>query len=275
MRRFTLFRWAAALTLAIALLPSTASAQEDGTLTISGLFSMGSLYGTVGPDLAEVFANGHEHTWTLTLHGASQLYYYWDGFTTQIHATSFDLEFFGPDAATLNDIVREHIAGEEAVIDLTNFYWGDWGDFASIRVLVWSPEVVFQAGDFEQKSDTLFPSDEYGYPVVGQEPFSIWVETIYLGDYRPGNDGVIGSLDSLVTLELGSACGTFVAPDLDHDCDVDTADVAAFKVCASREGVPVTPACQSSDFDGDGDADMTDFGILQRCYENAVPTCMN
>ena len=40
MRRFTLFRWAAVLTLAIALAPGAASAQEDDTLTISGLFSM-------------------------------------------------------------------------------------------------------------------------------------------------------------------------------------------------------------------------------------------
>jgi probable HAF family extracellular repeat protein len=70
-------------------------------------------------------------------------------------------------------------------------------------------------------------------------------------------------------------CSAFVPPDLDHDCDVDAQDVAAFRACALRASVPVSAACHSSDFDGDGDADMSDFGILQRCYENAVPTCVN
>jgi hypothetical protein len=72
MRQLKLFRWTAALTLAIAAAPSTASAQEDGTVTISGTFYMDWLGGTVGADLAEVYANGHEHTWTLTLHGTTQ-----------------------------------------------------------------------------------------------------------------------------------------------------------------------------------------------------------
>jgi hypothetical protein len=66
---------------------------------------------------------------------------------------------------------------------------------------VWSPDVVFGAGSFEQKSDTLFPSDANGYPVVGPEPFSIWVETSYLEDTRPGKDGWIVSLENLVTIE--------------------------------------------------------------------------
>ena len=89
-------------------------AQEDGTIKISSTFYMDGLYGTVGPDLAEVFANGHEHTWTLTLHGTSQSHEtFLNPFggthrVTEIHATSFDLEFSGPDAATLNGIVSEH-----------------------------------------------------------------------------------------------------------------------------------------------------------------------
>ena len=103
MRQLKLFRWAAVLTLAIAVAPSTASAQEDGTLTISSTFYMDWLGGTVGDDLAEIFANGHDHTWTLTLHGTSQSHSAysssWFGYiyrVTEIHATSFDLEFFGP-----------------------------------------------------------------------------------------------------------------------------------------------------------------------------------
>jgi hypothetical protein len=54
--RSRLARWTAVLALVIALLPGAASAQEDGTIKISSTFYMDGLYGTVGPDLAEVFA---------------------------------------------------------------------------------------------------------------------------------------------------------------------------------------------------------------------------
>ena len=40
MKRLTPLPWVAALTMAIALAPGAASAQEADTLTISGLFSM-------------------------------------------------------------------------------------------------------------------------------------------------------------------------------------------------------------------------------------------
>ena len=126
MRRFKLFRWVAVLTLAIALAPGAASAQEADTLTISSTFNMDWLDGTVGPDLAEVYANGHEHTWTLTLHGTthshSTFWLFGVYYATEIHATSFDLEFFGPDAATLNGIVSDHIAGGDVLIYLENAY---------------------------------------------------------------------------------------------------------------------------------------------------------
>src|SRR5687767_11555220 len=118
MRSLNLLRWAGTLVLAISLLPGIASAQEAGTIKISSTFYMDYLHGTVGPDLAEVFANGHDHTWTLTLHGTSHSHSAysssWFGYiylATEIHATSFDLEFSGPDAATLNGIVSDHIAG--------------------------------------------------------------------------------------------------------------------------------------------------------------------
>ena len=174
MKRLTLYPWVAVLTLAIAVAPGAASAQEDGTITISSTFYMDWLVGTVGPDLAEVFANGHEHTWTLTLHGTSHshylfsnMYYAMEYYATEIHATSFDLEFFGPDAATLNGIVSDHIAGGDVSIYLDNEY----------------------------------SSGIDGYPVVGQEPFSTSVAYSELDDMRPGNNGAIQSRASLVTIE--------------------------------------------------------------------------
>jgi hypothetical protein len=207
MGQLKLFRWAAVLTLAIAVAPSTASAQEDGTLTISSTFYMDWLGGTVGPDLAEVYANGHEHTWTLTLHGTTQshsTYSTWFGYlrrATEIHATSFDLEFSGPDAATLNGIVSEHIAGGDVQIYLENSYSSGFGDdFAIMYVWPSGPDMYFFAGH-DLGVFTLFPADADGYPVVGPEPFSIWTEYSELSDRRPGNDGYIVSDSSLVTFE--------------------------------------------------------------------------
>ena len=180
----TLFRWAAVLTLAIALAPGAASAQEDGTITISSTFYMDWLYGTVGPDLAEVFANGHEHTWTLTLYGTSQSHETFTNpfgvtiYATEIHATSFDLEFFGPDAATLNGIVSDHIAGGDVLIYLDERVLV--GDRRRLRGHARLSRRV-PTSEFASDCDifgcgTLFPTDADGYPVVGPDPFSIWNE---------------------------------------------------------------------------------------------------
>jgi hypothetical protein len=210
MKRLTPFQWVAALTLAIALAPGAASAQEDGTIKISSTFYMDWLYGTVGPDLAEVYANGHEHTWTLTLHGTTQTHSTFLAFgvkrVTEIHATSFELEFSGPDAATLNAIVSEHLAGGDVQIYLENSYSSGFGDdFAIMYVWPSVPDMYFFSGH-DMGVFTLFPADADGYPVVGPEPFSIWAEYSELSDMRPGNNGVIVSRESLVTFE-GSVGG--------------------------------------------------------------------
>jgi hypothetical protein len=206
--RSRLARWVAVLTLAVALLPGAASAQEDDTVTISGTFYMDWLDGTVGPDLAEVFANGHEHTWTLTLHGTTHshsTYSTWFGYirrATEIHATSFDLEFFGPDAAALNGIVSEHIAGGDVSVYLENAYSsGSGDDFAVWDVSVFGPDVEFRAEELGWGWNPLFPSDPDGYPVVGPDPLTIYAEYNILIDNRPGNDGSMWSEDSLVTFE--------------------------------------------------------------------------
>src|SRR5215510_2745986 len=139
--RLRLPRWVAAvLALAIALAPGAASAQEDGTVTISGRFSMDYLSGEgdlsmFDPDLLAVYYNGYEHTWTLTLHGTSPSHisngsYY----GTEIHSTSFDLEFFGPDAATLNGVVSRHLAGRSVSVYLQNTYYTNGGGFSVMHV---------------------------------------------------------------------------------------------------------------------------------------------
>ena len=206
MKRFAFFQWVAVLTLAIALAPGAASAQEDGTITISSTFSPYWLYGTVGADLAEVYANGHDHTWTLTLHGTTQSHStgsFLGGVSrkTKIHATSFDFEFSGPDAATLNGIVSEHIAGGDVSVYLENIYRSWDSSVAFMWVELYGPDVFFWVGHDTFGSDTLFPSDANGYPVVGPEPVSIESEYSWLADYRDGNDGAIEGWYSLVTFE--------------------------------------------------------------------------
>lgn len=207
MKRSKFFRWAAVFALMIATALSTASAQEGDTLKISGLFSMDYLYGTVGPDLAEVYANGHEHIWTLTLHGTSHSHETFTNlfgvtrYVTEIHATSFDFEFSGPDAATLNGIVSEHIAGGDVLIYLQNSYSSGIGDdFAVMHIWPSGPDMSFYAGH-DIGVNTLFPTDADGYPVVGPEPFSIEPDYTELSDVRSSNDGAIGSVTGLVTLE--------------------------------------------------------------------------
>jgi len=239
MRQLKFFRWAAALTLAIALAPGAASAQEADTLTISSTFSMTSLGGTVGDDLLEAYANGHDHTWTLTLHGTSQSHSTFSSFgvtnrATEIHATSFDLEFSGPDAATLNGIVSDHIAGGEVLIYLRNAY-SAFGDFVIFYVWPSGPDVEFFAGVETYGPDTLFPTDADGYPVVGPDPFSIWTEYSALFDRRPGNDGGIGSQESLVTFEgsVGPLPGDFNGDDI-----VDAADYVVWRKSPSTFGDP-------------------------------------
>lgn len=211
MTRFAHFLWVAALTLAIALAPSAASAQEADTLTISGLFSMDYMNGEtdlsiVAPDLLGVYYNGHEHTWTLTLHGTTHSHsgngaYY----ATEIHATSFDLEFFGADAAMLNGFVSDHLAEGDVSVYLENTYYNNGGGMGFMHVRVAGgddPAFYFYAGH-DMGVTTLFPTDADGYPVVGPEPFSIKPDYTELGYFEmfSGTGGAVGSLAGLVTFE--------------------------------------------------------------------------
>ena len=200
-------RWTAFLALVIALIQGTARAQEDDTVTVSGLFGMDYLSGGEDiflfyPDLFTVYNNGHEHTWTLTLLGTTQSHHQqgtW--FATEIHATSFALEFFGPDAATLNGIVSDHLAGRDVWVYLQNtYYYG--GGFATMHVSVGGGdgELSFYTGH-DMGVTTLFPADANLYPVVGPEPFSIEPDITELSVFAmsSGTGGAIGSLAGPVT----------------------------------------------------------------------------
>ena len=202
MTRFTHSRWAAVLLLAILLAPGAATAQEPGTVTITGTFTVDEVEETVGADLAEIFADGGEYTWTLKLHDVS--YSHWTSTFlvvnrfTDVHATSFDLEFSGPQADALNAFMSEQLAGGSVSLQLRNAYGSSrkssLGAFQFATMMLWVdgpewPGISFWAGHEMFGIFDPFPADADGYPIVESEPFLFDVEGPYIIDYRPGNDG--------------------------------------------------------------------------------------
>lgn len=61
--------------------------------------------------------------------------------------------------------------------------------------------------------------------------------------------------------------------DQNHDCSVDHQDRRSLVDCLLGPAVtPANPACEESDLDGDGDVDLSDFGLLQRCISGTGKT---
>src|SRR5688572_29624703 len=123
MTRSRLFRWTAALTLAIALAPPVASAEEADTLSITGTCKLSWFNDSPGGDLLGVLFNGNDHWRKLTLSGVSYSHHYtfWESgevYRTLVHASSFTCEFFGPDAAILNDVVSSQLT--QGGLELSN-----------------------------------------------------------------------------------------------------------------------------------------------------------
>lgn len=240
MRRFTLFRLVAALILTIAPLAGTASAQDDDTLSISGTFGMDSMAGIVGEDLAYVFAEDNLHGWTLTLHGISYsydhswrerndefVYIYNEEYVTRVHATSFDFQFFGPDADILNEVVSGDLTAgsltDGAFIELSNGYNED-SDFPDLRGSYSSFKIglrpldpaagvsfdVDGAWDFDTSYVFDGDTDESDYPLVEPQHFEARLSTIT--DRRSGNTGHLSSYYDLV--DLGSSEPPVLPPPL-------------------------------------------------------------
>ncbi|MGN6136988.1 MAG: Calx-beta domain-containing protein [Aureliella sp.] len=245
-------RWLAALTLAIALAPGSVSALEEGTIKLSGPFRTDYAYGELDmyyfdPNLLTVYYNGNEHTWTLTLHGTTQTHYTNGSYYgTEIRATSFELEFFGPDAATLNGLVSDHLAGGDVYVYLQNTYYDYGGGFAVMHVWVSNgdPGMTFYTGN-EMGVSTLFPTDANGYPVVELEPFSIAPDYTELGcsDMLSGTGGAIGSLAGPVTIE-----GSVGQPEPEEPASLGIADAAVVEGDrgSSKVAVAVTLSHSSS-----------------------------
>ena len=215
MKGLKLFRSAVAV-MAAALLVSGAASGQD-TLSITGTFKMSELVPTVGADLAGVQPNPSERWWKLTLNGVSysQHYSFWDDeyggqyyeYSTLVHATSFAFEFFGPDAAVLNEVVSRQLTrgglADGAFLELADVQyfdpdeWGAWGSW-SLRL---DPSDPATGVRFTTTGNVdWFDADALGYPVVQPQRLS-WADSS-IDDFRPGNGGSLRSYDDDV--DLGS-----------------------------------------------------------------------
>jgi hypothetical protein len=217
MNRLTPLRWAAALTLAIALAPSAASAQEADTLSIAGACKLSWYNDNPGGDLLGVLFNGNDHWWRLTLNGVSYShdYSFWESgevYSTRVHATSFTFEFFGPDAAILNEVVSSQLT--QVGLGLSNEFWVDsdgWPHsqgFWSLRLDPpdLAPGVSFEVFGYSPE----FPADENGYPLI--QPQRLEGATSVIDDYRGGElwGGELGSINDIV--DIGSSVPPVLPP---------------------------------------------------------------
>jgi hypothetical protein len=228
MRRLKLSRWPVGvhalacplLMLALALVPRPACAQQADTLNISGTFRPAFYTVEIGADLAEVLANGYEHTWTLTLYGVTYLHEYVHGwwqndeltwglfeeFHTRVHATSVGFEFFGPDADILNEVVGAHFPSD-AFLDLATGEFFDSstgignGPYANWALALRNSAgyTLFSSGGSSLTWSMEFTADANGYPVV--EPGFIGAEYSFVTD--PGLRGALASYADVA--EIGSS----------------------------------------------------------------------
>jgi hypothetical protein len=228
MKHSKLSRSTAVLALAVAFAPHLASAQTAETLTMSGTFDMDALEqygGTVGADLAGVYARGNAHGWSLTLYGVTYTHDYsyeeWYDesgyfdyaeaqYITRVHAMSFDLQFFGFDADLLNQVVGSQLTRGDltggACLELTNgSYFENDGDGWDSPYGQWTlglaPPEPAGVSFFAIGWKTQFTVDVNQYPVVA--PQSVPSDHTVILDHRPGNDGALRSYSNIV--DIGSS----------------------------------------------------------------------
>jgi len=221
MRSLNLFRWAGALMLAMSLSPERVVAQD--TLVLTGTFTMDQLVPTVGADLAGIQPNASDRWWKLTLNGVTYSYDWYGvldeygvfyvewGDITYVHATSFTMEFIGPDAATLNQVVSGQLGGGgygDAFLFLVNatYYnpyfspplsstWSQW----SLSLAPVDPATGVSFDSWNYSHDIGWFPTANGSPVP---PAQLFPESTTISDRR---NGATGSLVSYVgVVNVGS-----------------------------------------------------------------------
>jgi PEP-CTERM motif len=288
MTRMRLSRWLAVLTLVIALASSIASVLEANTLSIGGTFHMDQLTGTVGADLAEVFAHDNENTWSLTLYGITQsleeIDDYENGhdietYITRVHATSFDFEFVGPDAGVLNEVISQQLTtsslGDDTFLELRNVYSyaGLYPGSATwdlgLQPLDDAAGISFFAGaEYGSLSGFWFPAEyyfgyPYGFPIVVSQNITSPRTSIH--DSRPGSSGQLVSTIDFVDIELS----TLILPgDYNSNGTVDAAD---YTVWRDRLGQSFTLANEDPAAATPNLVDVADYNFWKSHFGNVLP----
>jgi len=184
-------------------------AQETGTVTITGTFT----------------SDSGEHTWSITLHGTTHshsegltsyytvtqgLYSYF----TDVQATSFDLQFSGPDADDLNQAASEQFAAGKARLQLRNTSKIGF-DLSTMVLWVSSPDesATFRAGNDGLFTSGAFPSDADGYPMVTPETFIFWSEMTAISWYGEFYDEWLDTYP-YPNAEISGSLGPEVPPPL-------------------------------------------------------------
>jgi hypothetical protein len=179
-----------------ALLVGQAGAAD---VRMGGTFTMNAVAGTPGSDLLPIV--GNENSWTILLHGVE--------FEcaeerperrkfTSLYASSFEFEFFGPDAEILNTEVAQQLT--QGGLDGGGYFEVSTDDpsIPGIRFhfYIW-PDVPSEGAYWEVDgpgSEDDFPLDGDGCPIVGA--FELDAYQTALLDRRDSNAGNIIALNA-------------------------------------------------------------------------------
>jgi len=85
----------------------------------------------------------------------------------------------------------------------------------------------------------------------------------------PIDNGVWTEILACVQERIDSRPYVDVNGDVDHDCDTDLDDYTWFTDCMGGPDADVTPGCLPYDLDGDGHADLFDYGLFQIALSQA------
>ena len=124
---------------------------------------------------------------------------------------------------------------------LTDWVWAEQITYVPYTLHLWSNRVVYRNDPGYRRADSFEFHARDGGTTPDSGDSNTATVSLWDGDIGPG--------------------------DLNGDNRVNDADAAAMAVCLTGPGVPTSdPTCADyADIDGDGDVDMSDFGILQRC----------
>lgn len=131
--------------------------------------------------------------------------------------------------------------------------------------LVVAPDVG-EGGELRAK---LFVDGDWQTPILVQSLDPVALNEIRFGDMASTANG-IWDIEFLRFAGLGLAPGP-LAVDLDEDGDVDLEDFGLVQRCLSGTAVPQDdPACCAAKLDGDSDVDQADVAIIVGCITGAA-----